>query len=158
MHGFRQFQIYITLVGLLLMAGCASLGEKREPPRVSLANIKLVDLQLLEQRYLVTLRIQNPNPKELAIEGMSFELEINEQDFAYGVSADAVTVDPYAEALVDVAVVSSLFSIIDQLKTQNSRQGKPLTYRLTGKASIAGSMLTIPFERAGEFTPEPGQR
>ena len=40
-----------------------------EPPKISIANIAPKDFTIFEQRFDVQLRIQNPNEKELGING-----------------------------------------------------------------------------------------
>ena len=72
----------------LLLAGllnaCASLNSYTEAPRVSLASIEPKDMTLLEQRYGIRLRIMNPNDAVLPVAGLSYAIEINEREFAYG--------------------------------------------------------------------------
>jgi Late embryogenesis abundant protein len=43
-------------------------------------------------RFLTTLRVQNPNTFDLDVEGVSFDLEVNEQPFAKGVGKGKVVV------------------------------------------------------------------
>jgi LEA14-like dessication related protein len=135
----------------LLLAGCAGLGHKPETPRINLVGLKILDIQLFEQRFGLTLRIQNPNRAELTIEGISFEVEINDHEFAHGVDNQGVTVPAYGESVMEVEVVSTLFSLIDQLRDLNRRSGKPLDYLIRGRISLAGSPISIPFEETGRL-------
>ena len=134
----------------LLLSGCAGMAT-REPPRVNLVNLQVIDMQLFEQRYGVTLRIQNPGRQPLEIEGLSFDLELNGKSFAHGVSNRATVVPAFGEAVLDVEVVSSLFGIVDQLR--DLEQDRPLSYRLSGQLALAGSLISIPFEKKGELAP-----
>ena len=52
------------LCGFVLMLGllsCSALTSKPESPRVTLVGLKLISVELLEQRYRVSLRVKNPN-------------------------------------------------------------------------------------------------
>ncbi|OOZ37891.1 LEA type 2 family protein [Solemya velesiana gill symbiont] len=138
-------------LALILLSGCAGLAQSHESPRVSLVGIKMIDVEIFEQRYGLMLRIQNPNPEALVITGMSFKVEINERAFASGVSDSAVTVDGFGEATLDVEVASSLFDFVEQLRALEKRHGQPLTYRIYGKIRQAGSPFAIPFERKGRI-------
>jgi hypothetical protein len=70
----------------LLLAACAGWPEGAQSPTVTLTDIRPLEFGLLEQRYLIRLRIQNPNAFDLPINGLSYQLEINDQPFARGVS------------------------------------------------------------------------
>ena len=146
-------------VALLAVAGCAGLIGLEKSPRVSLVNIKPVQIQLLEQRYLATLRIQNPNPVALPIEGLDYSISINGADFADGVSNDGVTVPAYGEATLEVNVTSTLVSLIDQLR-RFEESGDTLRYGITGTLGITGIPGGLSFEHDGEIDlrPEPAGR
>src|SRR5947209_2698834 len=104
----RQSTVIIATVGALL-AGCASFngGAPAQPPAISLTNLQIRDVGAFEQRYGITLRVQNPNAQPLPITGLSYRLSLNGADFGHGVARKDVTVPGYAEALVDVDPVSS---------------------------------------------------
>ena len=146
-------------VALLAVAGCAGLIGLEKSPRVSLVNIKPVQIQLLEQRYLATLRIQNPNPVALPIEGLDYSISINGADFADGVSSEGVTVPAYGEATLEVGVTSTLAALIDQLRHFDG-SGGTLSYGITGTLSITGIPGGVSFKRDGEIDlrPEPAGR
>ncbi len=138
-----------VLAALILLCGCTGMTPRTEQPRVNLVALEVIDVQFFEQRYGVTLRIQNPDRADLQVEGISFELEINDREFAYGVSKQDVRVPGFSEALLDVEVVSTLFNVVDQLRDLEKRQGQTLSYRIHGKIALGGSLLSIPFEKKG---------
>ncbi|MCP3867362.1 MAG: LEA type 2 family protein [Gammaproteobacteria bacterium] len=151
----KPFLLLLPFMLLALLSGCAGMGQKQEPPKVNLVNLRVVDMQLFEQRYGLTLRVVNPNQSALTIEGISFEIELNEQEFAYGVSRQALTVPGFCEATLEVEVISTLFNVVNQLQNLESRTGKPLQYRIHGKIGIAGGLFSIPFENEGQIGPSP---
>ena len=143
----------LPLILSLLMVGCAGLEQREEAPRVNLVNLRILDVQLFEQRYGVTLRIINPDRRELSIEGFSFEVELNGQEFAYGVSGDPVVIPGFGEETLEVEVISTLFSVVEQLHNLERRSGQPLEYRIHGRISITGGLMSIPFEQQGSIGP-----
>ncbi|MCG8428587.1 MAG: LEA type 2 family protein [Chromatiales bacterium] len=143
-----------TLIALLLiiwLSGCATLPQPTEPPRVTLSSLRIIDAQLFEQRYALTLRVQNPNSVDLNITGLSFTVELNGNGFAEGVSKQAANIPAFGEATIEVEVTSSLLQIFEQFKALNERQERPLEYRIHGKIGTAHSLLSLPFERKGEI-------
>ena len=135
----------------LFVTACATTGRYPESPRVSLTGIQAKDMTLLEQRYNLQLRIMNPNDTAIPVEGMSYSIEINGREFAYGVSNTSVSIPPFGEALLDVEVVSNLLNIMQQVQQMQGEQHESLKYRLTGKISLADSPARLPFDYQGEL-------
>lgn len=149
-----RFVVANLLAALLI--GCATLTAKLASPQVSLADIQILQLGLFEQRYQIDLRIQNPNAIALPITGMSYDLDINRQKFARGVSNDVVNVPAYGEAVARVIVTSDLASVLQQLPQLTS--DKPsLHYRLNGTVQLSRAQISLPFSYEGDLTPS-GQK
>lgn len=149
---FRSCRNAGMLLCALLLGGCASLQPYAESPRVSLVSIKPLDMQMLEQRYALELRILNPNSVAIPVSGMSYALEINQREFAYGVSQQAVSIPPYGEALLQVEVVSNLLNVMRQLQQLGDSQGGDgLEYRLHGKIGLTNRRGGLPFDYAGKL-------
>ena len=132
-----------------LLAGCAAwiMGT---PPSVTISNLTVVQASLLEQEYDITLRIQNPNPSPLEIDGVAFELELNDRPFAKGVGGQPVVVPRFGSALMRVEAVSTLTSLLKQLGEFPSGQPPVLRYRLKGSLNLKDSLFPIPFDEWGE--------
>jgi LEA14-like dessication related protein len=144
-------RVLMALYAAALLAGCAGLGTYRESPRVSLVSIEPLDMTLLEQRYALELRIMNPNAADIPLSGLSYTIEINQREFAYGVSRQAVTIPAFGEAVLEVEVVSSLLGVLRQLQSLQQDKHEVLDYRLSGKLSLANSSLRLPFDYSGEL-------
>ena len=107
---------------------------------------------MLEQRFALQLRIMNPNEVEIPVAGLSYSIEINQREFAYGVSQQAVDIPPYGEALLQVEVVSNLLNVMRQLQQMGDSPGDGgLEYRLHGKLGLAGLRRGLPFDYAGKL-------
>lgn len=144
-----------TIAAALAASACAGVYPPLDPPHVTLADLRVRDMTLFEQRYAVKLRVQNPNPVELPITGLEFALYLNDVEFARGVSRDAVTVPAYGEALTEVELVSSLMRLFEQVRGLERGEPQGLRYRLAGGVSLASRAGKIPFEYRGEIGPHP---
>lgn len=142
----------IFLVLSVFLASCAGLVGRTEPPRVTLADIRLTELKLLEQRYQLTLRVQNPNDFELPIEGLDYELLVNEQEFGSGVSNRPVTVPAYGTELLQVDAYSTLAGLLRQFRELDSGKSPSLRYRLKGHVRLSRNGLSLPFDHSGEIS------
>jgi LEA14-like dessication related protein len=150
-----MYKTVIPIIALLL-AGCASLGGYHEPPRVSLVSIEPLDMNLLEQRYALQLRILNPNDVGLPVNGLDYSIEINRREFAYGVSRQSVTIPAHGEALLDVEVVSNLLNLLRQVQDPGADGKQVIEYRVSGKLSLDHSPVRLPFDYSGELNWLPG--
>ena len=135
----------IAFLGAVLV-GCASMGGLSEPPRVSLVSIEPVEVQLFEQRFRITLRIQNPNDREITIRGLDYEIVVNDRVFAQGVSGKPVTVPAWGENTAEVEVVSTLQRFMEQLEELGVRGEPTIDYAITGHVSVDGIPFPVPFE------------
>lgn len=134
---------------MAVVAGCVSL--QLQPPHVTVSDIDLVDATLLEQRFALTLRVQNPNDADISISGLDFDVQINGRHFARGVSDRAVTLPRFGEAVLEVDAVSDLASVLRQLM-ELGKDGRPgLEYRVSGRLATR-SLGSVPFESRGELT------
>ena len=141
-----------------LLAGCASL-DQATAPRISLANVALDAPGLLRQGLLVELRVGNPNNFDLAIDGLSLDLEIDGRPFAEGYSNERMVIPRLAEVPVPIKAASDTFAIIRQIMTLG--QGQTIRYRVTGYAYLADGLGSrrVPYEREGAlslFSTAPG--
>ena len=144
--------IAVLTMGLLL-AGCAGLGQPLEPPRVSLADIRVKEFSGLETVFQIQLRVINTNDVDLKVKGIEAELEINGQSFAAGVSNTPVKIPAFGTELVTVKVYSSVIKMFKSV--YGLQESEELRYRLNGKLRVAGDSAiatTLPFESEGVVT------
>jgi LEA14-like dessication related protein len=136
---------------MLLLSGCAYMGVRTEPPRVHLVGMQLQQAELFEQRYLLRLRIQNPNDFALNIRGLDFQVQVNGERFADGVSSQALEIPAYGEGLAEVAVSSSLWSLARQIRDMGEGGPGQMEYRIHGRIALTGHALPVSFESTGDL-------
>jgi len=144
------WRIFVYLVTAILGASCANLPTT-EPPNLSVINIQVDEATVLEQKYRIQVRVQNPNDYDLAVTGMKYTLELNGAPFLRGVSDQAFVVSRYGEIVTEVGGVSTIFSFVRQIEALQTA-GETLTYRLSGKLSIRDRMFRLPFNYEGRLT------
>lgn len=154
---------WAAVIGLAgLMAGCAGLGKPLETPRISLANLQMLETSGMESAFLVQLRVQNPNEVDLDLRGVDCDVEINGKPFAYGMSNTPVRIPAYGSDTVPVKVYTSVIDIFRGLLNLPGRD--ELTYQVRGKVRLAGAGFmpaTLPFDSQGTISLKdlsPGRR
>ena len=136
--------------GLALALGACAAIETTAPPKVRLVDVRLLESGVFEQQMLVDLRIINPNNVDLPLDGLTFELEVNDNVLAEGYSNEAVTVPRLGEARIPVRASTSLLGLVQQFVTLS--QSDHLSYRLKGRAYVQGLFSRgVPFDQGGKL-------
>lgn len=144
--------LFVFLIVMAMHSGCSTLVKKLHPaaPKVELIGITPVKVEVLQQTFKLTLRLQNPNDFALPILGLQFVAAVNGENFASGVSNKEVTIPALGEAKMEVEVRSGLMQIIKNLSRLGS--AKSLNYALKGSVNIDGLPMRIPFNETGTLT------
>lgn len=135
---------------LLLLNGCATLSL-REPLQVSIAGLEPLPSEGLEARFLLKLRVQNPNDVALAYSGLSVDLDLEGRDFATGVTDVAGDVPRFGESVVHIPVTVPVSAILYQIL--DLTRGKPVDgveYRLRGRLGGMG-IGGVRFDTSGKL-------
>ena len=133
------------------LIGCSGLFRTMERPRINIVNVTPKEFKLFEQVFDVELRVQNPNESALSINGLAFELEINDRQFATGVSDESATVDRLSSLVIHVQAVTSISGILQQI-AHLQRTGTPLvTYRIKGIIYSGSPSVKLRFDDSGEI-------
>jgi len=139
----------LSAIVLAALAGCASLDDA-EPPEVGLADLRMLDSGLFEQRLEVTLRLANPNDFDLDLDGLSFVLDVNGSRLVSGRTGESFTVPRLGEARVPVQASTTLLELAQQMLLMADRS--QLDYRLSGIAYIDSfRRRSVPFEKTGSL-------
>ena len=96
-----QAGIAVLVIVALTVTGCTSMGSL-EPPAVTLAGVELTEVTMFETTVQVKLRISNPNPEPMTLEGASFKLRLEGYKIGQGLSSEAVTIDRLDTAMLNV--------------------------------------------------------
>ncbi len=146
----RSYLLFSVIA--LLLAGCAGFGV-REPLRVSVAGLDPLPGEGMEARFVLKMRVQNPNETALDFDGVVVNLELAGKDFASGVSDQRGNVPRYGESIIAVPVTVPATAILKQMFSI-ATTGKPpskFDYRLTGRLGGIG-LGGARFESEGELS------
>jgi LEA14-like dessication related protein len=147
-EAFRLAKHSVVWLVVAALAACSAM--RLQAPKVSLADFELRGGNLVEQRFALKLRVQNPNDREIAIQGLSFDIDLNGKPFAHGVGDKAATVPRFGEGIVEVEAVSNLGNLLRQIGdlAKSGRDGVP--YRVKGQV-LADGIGSVPFDSRGEW-------
>jgi LEA14-like dessication related protein len=150
----RPARLFALLL-VLAAAGCASVSSL-EAPEVRVTTLQLLEPApgSLEQRFAVGLRLVNPNNRAIAVDGLDFELELNDRRLARGVTNNPFELPRLGEAETLVVVTTSVFDVLRQAIDFASRPDAPMDYRVRGRLHLgSGFVRTVPFDHRGKLLP-----
>lgn len=148
----RKFsRVFLVALAMSLLVSCKTMSEPMEEPIVHLSDLRVRDVQLFEQRYTLALRVENPNPQELPVNGLSYRVLLNNVELGRGASRQSVTIPPYGESVIEVDVVSNTLSLLPRVRDIASGAVNAMRVSITGNMNLANRAAPLPFSFQGDF-------
>jgi LEA14-like dessication related protein len=142
----RKLLIILLALGL---SGCSLFVPKLERPTLSVVKVQLLKSDLWHQELRVRMRVQNPNDRALPVKGIVYQLDVEGQELAHGMSGDSFVVPALGEAEFDMSVSANMANMLIKLLNKG---GTEVEYRIYGKISLsAGLLRSIKFDDHGTF-------
>ncbi len=135
------------MLSALSLAGCASL--QREAVRINVVGLEPIAGQAMEMRFLVKLRVQNPNESPIDFDGVVLDLDLSDKPFASGVSNQRGNIPRFGEAVLQVPVSVSAMAVLRQaLGIMEDEPRRNLPYTVSGRLA-GGAFGGVRFRSKG---------
>ena len=144
--------VILALLGLGLLAGCASVTPELDPPRISLVSFKSLPAEGGAPRFEIKLRVINPNKQALDIAGISYSVELLDKELITGVANDVAPIAGYDEGVVTLEAGLQLLELLRLMASLGSAGSEPLEYRFSAKIDFNGFIPTQRVEESGEIS------
>ena len=139
----------LIILACLGLSACSLFVPKLEKPTLSVVRVQMLKSDLWHQEFKVRIRVQNPNDRELPVKGIVYELDVEGQELAHGMSGDSFVVPALGEAEFDMSVSANMANMLIKLLNKG---GSPVEYRIYGKISLsAGLLRSFAFDDHGTF-------
>lgn len=140
------------LVAVALLCACTAIVPHFEHPQLSVAGVEIRDASLAEQHLKVRMHVQNPNDRELPIEGIRCTMQLGGEDFGQGATSESFTVPAHGEADFDMLVTTNLTAAFLRILPRLKDRNHPIEYRIAGEVRSSLRFLrVIPFDERGSF-------
>lgn len=143
--------VFTILATALLLAGCSTLTQDFDPPKVTLDSFRGLPGQEGMPRFEIKLRVANPNVAPLDIAGISYTVEVQGAELLSGVSNDVPRIEGYAEEVVTLESSLSLFHLLKLLANLGLQPQDQIDYKLGAKIDFNGFIPTQRVEEKGVF-------
>jgi LEA14-like dessication related protein len=139
----------ILLLAPLLAAGCAYVTKPWITPGVNLVGVRPGQMDVDEQSFIVSLRVNNPNARTLPIKGASYSLALEGLEIANGSGVLDRQIPAHGEDVVDVEVNADLMDLLRSAPALVLSGGR-WDYEISGVLQLAGGYLPVPFRYSGD--------
>lgn len=150
----------LILIGALLLTGCASvLTDPLEAPIVSLDSFRILPSEGLSPRFLIGLRVINPNRAALDLRGLSYDIELEGRRLLTGVAGNLARIPAFGESTIELQAGVDLLSglrLFNDIISDPGREKVNYTFRARLDVGRLSRMVTL--EEVGELTLMPGRR
>ncbi|HLW25881.1 MAG TPA: LEA type 2 family protein [Steroidobacteraceae bacterium] len=134
---------------MLCMAGCTAHFER---PVLAVSGVQLQrGANLLQQSFLVTFQVENPNDRPLPVTAVHADLTVGGDRIASGATNRAFVVPPRGQSTFDMTINANMALAI--LKLASSPHADSIDYEVTGAADLdLPFMHNLPFHQTGSFS------
>ena len=129
---WRTFK-FVTLLLFLGLGGCASwFSDESVDPAVHLVKVEVVRAKLLEQKFILHFRIDNPNDSDLTVRGLEYRIHLSQFLLSEGESDQWFSVDPKSSGYFQVPIRTNLWQHLREVVKLLKKPEQPIPYRLEG--------------------------
>lgn len=139
------------VVGILLLAACASLNPAPKHPDVKLVGIRVLPAESLLQRDLaVDLMIVNPNNKDLSVRSISYNIGVENIKVLDGITSNVPLLKANGETPVTLKISADVLSVLSLLQhfAQNG-MGDKVNYNFSAAIDFSAWLPTLHVDKKG---------
>jgi LEA14-like dessication related protein len=130
---FRAIRTISLLIALAL-SGCASwFSDDDLDPQVHLIKVEVVRAKLLEQKFRLYFRVDNPNDSSLVVRGLNYRIHLGQILLAEGEYEEWFTVEPKSSGYFRVSIRTNLWPQVREVVKLLREPTRPIPYRLEGE-------------------------
>lgn len=145
-------RMVFIFVCLLLAACSAVLQEAVKAPEVGVSAFRLAEAGLINQTFVITLNVKNPNKVPLPIKGFSYQIFVAGDEFAKGNTQNEFTLPAGGEKNIDVSVTMNLLRSGTHLANVIQGGSATIDYEVRGLINVNLPLMGgLPINRKGQI-------
>jgi len=136
---------------VLLFSGCATLNPNYETPTVTLSSFRALPSEGMTPAFEIGLRIINPNPTPLELQGVVYTIEIEGHELVKGVGKGFPVIDAYSQGDITLTGSANLLAGIRFIGDMMQSPGEELDYEFEARLDLGGLHPSIRVREKGAF-------
>ena len=150
--------VLLLSVLLLTLSGCASLGRDYEEPTVLVTSFRSIPSEGMAPEFEVGLRIINPNPTDLALDGIVYTISLEDTEVIKGVGRDFPVIEAYSQEDVTLRASVQLLAGLRLFARLVGSEPGAIRYAFDAKLDLAGFYPSVHVSEEGELDLAPAPR
>lgn len=144
---------YVSAILMLVMlSACASWAPGYEKPQINITSFSLApDGSGFAPRFLIGLKVINPNRSALPLQGMSYSVEVEGNRILSGAEPDLPRVEGYGSVDILIEASPDLLGSVRLLNQLMSGQQETLDYLFKARFDVGALLPYVSIEERGEF-------
>ena len=141
----------ISIAACFLLAACATMDPDYEKPTVVLTSFHAIPSEGAMPAFEVGLRIINPNPEPLKLEGIVYSISLQGHELVKGVGKGYPPIEGYSEGDITLSASANLLKGIQFIASVANNQQRQLEYEFEAKLDVGGFLPSLKVSETGTF-------
>ena len=147
-----KYNVLLALVCAALLSACATLNPNYEEPTVALTSFRALPSEGMAPVFEVGLRIINPNPEALSLQGIVYTISLEGREVVKGVGKDFPVIEGYSQEDVVLTASVQLLSGLRLIGDLARAESPSLRYEFQAKLDLTGVYPSIRVTEEGDFS------
>ena len=141
----------ISIAACFLLGACASLNPDYEKPTVMMTSFHTVPSEGSLPTFEIGLRIINPNPAPIELQGVVYSISLQGRELVKGVGKDYPTIEGYSEGDITLSASANLLEGIRFIADMVQAHDQPLEYKFEAKLDVGGFFPSLRVSETGSL-------
>jgi LEA14-like dessication related protein len=158
MASYKLYRLIFYILGVVLLGSCATLQTEFKEPSVSVTSFRALPSKGMAPRFEIGLHVTNPNRVALALEGLSYSVNIEGHQLLTGVANDLPVIEGYGEGDITLLATADLFNSISLISDLMRQPRDTFNYEIIATLDLGGMYPDIPVKKQGQISLAPVAR
>jgi LEA14-like dessication related protein len=158
MASYKLYRLTFYILGVVLLGSCATLQTEFKEPTVSVTSFRALPSKGMAPRFEIGLHVTNPNRVALALEGLSYSVNIEGHQLLTGVANDLPVIKGYGEGDITLMATADLFNSISLISDLMRQPRDTFSYEIIATLDLGGMYPDIPVKKQGQISLAPVAR
>jgi LEA14-like dessication related protein len=158
MASYKLYRLTFYILGVVLLGSCATLQSEFKEPSVSVTSFRALPSKGMAPRFEIGLHVSNPNRVALALEGLSYSVNIEGRQLLTGVANDLPVIEGYGEGDITLLATADLFNSISLISDFMRQPRDSFSYEIIATLDLGGMYPDIPVKKQGQISLAPVAR
>ena len=141
----------ISIAACFLLGACASLNPDYETPTVMMTSFHTVPSEGSLPTFEIGLRIINPNPAPIELQGVVYSISLQGRELVKGVGKDYPTIEGYSEGNITLRASVDMLEGIRFIAGLVQSHDQPLEYEFEAKLDVGGFFPSLRVSETGSL-------